>query len=252
MNLESIQAQNGSKRRSHRATVFFPSFAKGKFMPVAKAPSSLAPEVYWSHKKKVEFYQFDANYLDHLRGGDSETERHFAKYFGERLRAKLLNRGFATATLEDISQETFLRVFSAVRNGGILYPERFGAYVNSVCDKVILEKYREHAKHQHLDVDAMELPDGKTNLETIVLRKEKKKIVADLLDQLPVKKRNILRAWIFEQLDREQLCAKFKVKNDYLRVLLFRAKEDFAALCKAKGLDDLEDGARKIKRATSV
>jgi RNA polymerase sigma factor (sigma-70 family) len=169
------------------------------------------------------------------------TEKHFAGYFGERLRAKLLNRGFAIATLEDISQETLLRVFAAVRNGAVLYPERFGAFVNSVCDKVILEKYREHARHQHLDVDAMELPDGKTNLEAIILRKEKKKIVADILDQLPVKKRNILRAWIFEQLDREELCARFKVKNDYLRVLLFRAKEDFAALCKARGLDRLND-----------
>lgn len=250
--MESIQAQNGFKRGGHRAKVIFPAFARGKFRPVANAPGSTASEVYWSPKKKVEFYQFDANYLDHLREGDSETERHFASYFGERLRAKLLHRGFAMSTLEDISQETFLRVLSAVRNGEILHPERFGAYVNKVCDNVILEKYREHARHQHLDIDAMELPDGKTNLEAIVLRKEKKKIVADLLAQLPVKTRNILRAWMFEQLDREQLCAKFKIKNDYLRVLLFRAKQDFAALCKAKGLDRLEDSAVRQKRAASL
>lgn len=207
---------------------------------MVKAQAVAASEVYWSPRKKVDFYQFDAKYLENLKGGDSATEGHFASYFGERLRAKLLNRGFAIATLEDISQETLMRVFAAVRNGAVLYPERFGAYVNSVCDKVVLEKYREHARHQHLDLDAMEVPDGKTSLETIILRKEKKKIVADILAQLPVKKRNILRAVIFEQLDREQLCARFKVKNDYLRVLLFRAKEDFAALCKAKGLDRLE------------
>lgn len=209
--------------------------------PVAKALGVATSEVYWSPRKKVDFYQFDAKYLDNLKGGDSATEKHFAVYFGERLRAKLLNRGFAIATLEDISQETLMRVFAAVRNGAILYPERFGAYVNSVCDKVVLEKYREHSRHRHLDIDAMELPDGKTNLETIVLRKEKKKIVADILAQLPVKKRNILRAVIFEQLNRDELCARFGVKNDYLRVLLFRAKEDFAALCKARGLDRLED-----------
>lgn len=237
-----MQAQSVTEPRRHRATVIFPKFAKAQPKPVTKARTSTAPpEVYWSTKKKVDFYQFDAKYLERLHGGDVATESHFAAYFGERLRAKLLNRGFAMATLEDIRQETFLRVFAAVRNSSVLYPERFGAYVNSVCDRVILENYRSDRRHQHLDVDSMELPDGKTSLETIILRKEKKKIVADILAQLPVKKRNILRAVIFEQLDREQLCARFNVKNDYLRVLLFRAKEDFAALCKAKGLDRLED-----------
>lgn len=189
----------------------------------------------------MEFYPFDANYLERLREHHPATEAHFASYFGERLRVKLLNRGFAIPTLEDISQDTFLRVLAAVRNGTVAHPERFGAYVNSVCDNVVLEKYREHARHRHLDVDAMDVPDGKTNLESMLLRKEKKKIVADILAQLPVKKRNILRALIYEQLDRSELCARFKVKNDYLRVLLFRAKEDFAALCKAKGLDRLEE-----------
>jgi len=241
VDLKSNRAQAVSEQRRHRATLKFPSAVPAKFKPVASAESPAAPQVYWSPRKKVDFYQFDAKYLENLRNGDSATQKHFADYFGERLRAKLLNRGFAIATLEDISQETLLRVFAAVRNGAVLYPERFGAYVNSVCDRVILEKYREHARHQHLDVDAMELPDGKTSLEAIILRKEKKKIVADILALMPVKKRNILRALIFEQLDREELCARFKVKSDYLRVLLFRAKEDFAALCKARGLDRLND-----------
>ena len=239
--MKRTRAEAVSEPRRHRATLRFPSVVPGKFKPEATAQSPAAPAVYWSSRKKVDFYQFDAKYLEALKAGDSATEKHFADYFGERLRAKLLNRGFAIATLEDISQETLLRVFAAVRNSAILYPERFGAYVNSVCDKVILEKYREHARHQHLDVDAMELPDGKTNLEAIILRKEKKKIVADILAQLPVKKRNILRAVLFEHLDREELCSRFKVKSDYLRVLLFRAKEDFAALCKARGLDRLND-----------
>jgi RNA polymerase sigma-70 factor (ECF subfamily) len=208
-------------------------------MATAQVPA--AAEVYWTPRKKVDFYPFDAKYLERLREHDPATEVHFASYFSERLRAKLLNRGFAISTAEDISQDTFLRVLAAVRNGTVTYPERFGAYVNSVCDNVVLEKYREHARHRHLDVDAVDVPDGKTNLESMLLRKEKKKIVADILAQLPVKKRNILRALIFEQLDREELCAKFKVKSDYLRVLLFRAKEDFVALCKAKGLDRLND-----------
>ena len=196
-----------------------------------------ASEVYWSHRNNVDFYSFDADYLRRLQARDPATEAHFASYFGKRLQIKLRSRGFASAALEDVSQETFYRVLREVQNGTVLYPERFGAYVNSVCDRVILEKYREHARNQHLDVDGMELSDGKTNLEAMVLRKEKSKIVADILAQLPAKKRNILRALIFEQLDRDELCARFNVKSDYLRVLLFRAKEDFAELCRARGVE---------------
>jgi RNA polymerase sigma-70 factor, ECF subfamily len=233
-----------AKQRPHRAAVLYPSFAvaNGAAKPATKAGFPATSEVYWSSRKKVDFYSFDADYLRRLQARDPATETHFVSYFGKRLQIKLRSRGFASAVLEDLSQETFFRVLTAVRNNTVMFPERFGAYVNAVCDKVILEKYREHARNQHLDVDAMDIPDGKTNLEAMVLRKEKRKIVADILAELPAKKRNILRALLFEQLDRDQLCARFKVKGDYLRVLLFRAREDFAALCKARGLDRLEEG----------
>ncbi len=185
----------------------------------------------------MEFYTFDADYLRLLRDRDPATQAHFVSYFSPRLQMKLRFRGFASPTLEDISQETFFRVLTAVEGGTVLYPEKFGAYVNAVCDKVILEKYREFARNQHLDVDAMDIPDNAASLETVVLRREKKKIVAEVLAELSPKKRNLLRALIYEQLDREQMCERFGVKSDYLRVLLFRAKEDFAALLKARGLD---------------
>lgn len=200
-------------------------------------PEPASPAVYWLPRKKVDFYSFDAEYLRRLKARDPATEAHFYSYFQSRLKMKLRHRGFAPATVEDISQETFLRVLTGVQNGTVLHPERFGAYVSAVCDNLILEKYREFARNQHLDVDGMDVPDGNTSLETLVLHKEKRKIVAEILEQMPPKKRNILRAFMYEQLDREQMCARFGVKSDYLRVLLFRAKEEFAALLKDRGLD---------------
>ena len=239
--MKSMHKQALAKRRPHRAAVLHPPFRAPQ--PAAKSPAPpAAGEVYWSPRKKVDFFSFDAEYLRRLQEHDQATEAHFVSYFEKRLQVKLRSRGFAGAALEDISQETFFRVLTALRNGTVLFPERFGAFVNSVCDRVILEAYRSNVRNQHVDVDAMDVPDGRTNLEAMLLRKEKKKIVADILAQLPAKKRNILRALLFEQLDRSELCARFKVKGDYLRVLLFRAKEDFAALYKARGLDRLEEG----------
>jgi RNA polymerase sigma-70 factor, ECF subfamily len=68
--------------------------------------------------------------------------------------------------------------------------------------------------------------------------------VEHILDEMPPKKRNVLRAVIFEQLDRDELCERFGVNGDYLRVLLFRAKEEFAERLKARGLEGLQGGNR--------
>lgn len=235
VNLRSTRAQVRTEPRQRPDSRLHAPF--GVAREAADGPQPAAAAVYWSPRKKVDFYSFDADYLRRLKARDPATEAHFVSYFSPRLRMKLRHRGFATSTVEDVSQETFFRVLAAVQNGTILYAEKFGAYVSAVCDKVILEKYREFARNQHLDLDGMDLPDGKTNLEALVLRKEKGKIVTEILEELPVKKRNILRAHIYEQLDREQMCERFGVSSDYLRVLLFRAKEDFAARLKARGLD---------------
>lgn len=202
----------------------------------ASVPAPPAAAVYWSPITKVDLYSFDADYLRRLKARDAVTEAHFVAYFEPRMRIKLRHRGFSSPALEDVSQETFFRVLTAVQADNVLYPERFGAFVHSVCDKVILEKFREFARNQHLDLDDMDLPDRKTNLEAMLLRKEKSRIVEEILDELSPKKRNILRALIFEQLDREELCKRFGVNSDYLRVLLFRAKEDFGERLKARGL----------------
>jgi RNA polymerase sigma factor (sigma-70 family) len=231
MNLRSARVQVPAKKRPR------PDSRLHRPVGGGRQSGEAAGAVYWSPRKKVEFYTFDADYLRLLKEREPATEAHFVAYFTPRLQMKLRQRGFSSPTLEDVSQETFFRVLTAVQNGSVLAAEKFGAYVSAVCDNVILEKYREFARNQHLDVDGMDIPDRSTNLEAAVLRREKKKIVAEVLADLSPKKRNLLRALIYEQLDRDQMCERFGVNGDYLRVLLFRAKEDFAALLKARGLD---------------
>jgi RNA polymerase sigma-70 factor (ECF subfamily) len=50
-----------------------------------------------------------------LKDGDPETERHFTTYFGDLLLIKLRARLRNTQTIEDIRQETFLRVLSTLK-----------------------------------------------------------------------------------------------------------------------------------------
>jgi DNA-directed RNA polymerase specialized sigma24 family protein len=140
---------------------------------------------------KADPYQFDAKYIERLKERDPDIETHFAHYFGERLRARLLHRGFAIATAEDISQETFLRVLAAVKNETVKYPDRFGAYVSSVCDNVVLEKYREHARHRHLDVDAIDQPDPKTVDLTLLHKLQDAALIKSFSDLMQIPEKEV-------------------------------------------------------------
>ena len=73
------------------------------------------------------FDGFDHAYLEHLRSGAPETEAHFIRYFSELILVKLRRQLPSRAIIDDVNQETFLRVFRALRTlGGIREPERPG------------------------------------------------------------------------------------------------------------------------------
>jgi len=77
----------------------------------------------------LEFFAFDKDYVERLRSGDRSTEHHFVAYFEQLLRIKLRARTLASDRVEDLRQETFIRVIAALRReGGVRQPERFGAF----------------------------------------------------------------------------------------------------------------------------
>jgi RNA polymerase sigma-70 factor (ECF subfamily) len=178
----------------------------------------------------VEFFDFNENYLERLRDRDFQTEQHFVKYFSELLLIKLRSRVSSAQAVEDIQQETFLRVLKTLRaEAGIRSPERFGAFVNSVCNNVLLEFYRSSGRSDHLDENSSDPPDRTIDLDGALATRETREHVRKVLDQLPDKDRRLLRAFFLEEQDKDEICREFGVERDYLRVLLHRAKQNFKA-----------------------
>jgi hypothetical protein len=66
----------------------------------------------------LEFFSFDSEYVERLRNGDRSTEHHFVAYFEQLLRIKLRARTLASDKVEDLRQETFIRVIAALRREG--------------------------------------------------------------------------------------------------------------------------------------
>jgi RNA polymerase sigma factor (sigma-70 family) len=176
----------------------------------------------------VEFHVFDADYVRRLAEGDPVTESHFGTYFEKFIFLKLRARRVTPEMIEDVRQETLLRVLKALRRGaGVTHPERFGSFVNSVANNVLLELSHKNSKHPLMDDDTPEPLDTHVDLDATVITEERKRMVAAVLDELSGKDREILRLVFFEDLDRTAICNRLKVEPDYLRVLLHRAKAKF-------------------------
>ena len=94
----------------------------------------------------VQRQSFDAEYVRRLAHSDPETERDFVAYFGELLAIKLRSRLRAPEQIQDVIQETFLRVLKTLRQSGIESPEALGSFVNSVCTNVLFEVYRAQSR----------------------------------------------------------------------------------------------------------
>ena len=180
----------------------------------------------------MQFQAFDAPYVERLRSGDFRTQEHFVAYFSELIQLKLRSRLRTPQAIEDVRQETFARVFTALRSpGGIRQPERLGAYVNSICNNVLLEQYRSNSRATPLeDEPDPDLPDPVTDVLGAVAAKQMEEKVRQILDELPERDRRILREVFLEERDKDQICRDFGIDRDYLRVLVHRAKQSFKSL----------------------
>jgi RNA polymerase sigma-70 factor (ECF subfamily) len=200
----------------------------GRFLFVIRVLAViLAYSLDW--EKALQFHSFDATYVENLCAGDFATEEHFVSYFTELLHLKLRSRLRSPQAIEYVRQETFAQVFESLRKGGVLRPpERLGAFVNSVCGNVLFEHCRSSSRVESLDEQGQPEPPA-TGIDALghVARGQLKRKISQILVDLPERDRSLLKAVFLEEQEREEVCREFGVDREYLRVLLFRANQEF-------------------------
>ena len=176
----------------------------------------------------MELFAFDKPYVDRLRDGEPSTQRHFVSYFGQILDIMLRARYLPPDGVDDVRQETLVRVIAILkRDGGIRQPERFGAFVNSICKNVLRERTREGHRTATLEEHHLDLPDKIVDLERALITEETVQRVREILGELKRRDRDLLRALFLEEKSKDEICGQFGVDREYLRVLLYRAKDRF-------------------------
>lgn len=127
--------------------------------------------------------------------------------------------------IDEIRQETFVRVFAAIRKPqGIRDGTRLGAFVNSVCNHVLSEYFRQGARYTPLDSERYQERAGDDDNEAALLLRERQHTVRQVLETLPHRDRSILKAVFLDERDKDNVCKEFGIDRGYLRVLIHRAK----------------------------
>jgi RNA polymerase sigma-70 factor (ECF subfamily) len=172
-----------------------------------------------------EFFSFDDDYLRRLVSGDPGTEEHFAEYFSVLLRAKLQFRVRSAQDVEDLRQEVFVRVLGFLRNGtGLQDARKLGAFVNAVCNNVVLEHFRGKGRTAQWDDATPEPRENGGGPDHRLLSEELRGHVRKVLNSLSDRDRGLLRAVFLDERDKDAVCTEYGVQRDYLRVLLHRAR----------------------------
>src|SRR5260370_38297140 len=173
---------------------------------------------------------FNENYLARLAARDAEVEKHFTSYFSELLALKLRSRVRSPQLIEDVCQETFLRVLQVLsKDGGLHRPERLGAFVNTVCNNVLREKFREAGRHSPMPDEPPDPVGTRIDLDSDMVTRERKAVVERVFAQLSEKDCELLRKVFLEERDKDEVCREMEVNSEYLRVLLHRARAHFKA-----------------------
>ena len=198
--------------------------------PRHTGPSTSAP------RYGLDLHSFDEQYVRDLTVGEPAVERHFTAYFGNLILIKLRSRRLPPHVIEDLRQETFLRVLVTLRRKqGLEHPERLGAFVNSVCNNVFLEYLRSRTEASLDDQgNPLDPADTRDNAEATLVSEEHKKVVEQVLAELPRKDERILRTVLLDERDKAKVCEELHVTRENLRVLLHRAKLRFRDILRLK------------------
>jgi len=187
-------------------------------------------------------YVFHAGYLQSLKARNSTTEEHFVSYFRPRLRSLLRRTGASSDEVEDLQQETFMRVLAAIESSeAIRHPERFGGFVRAVCTNALLEQYRRRRRYTELDDSVDVMPDNAQDQHALLLTQERNSAVRRIISRLSPRDQRVLRAAFLEQKSGAEICRELRVSRTYLRLLLHRAKRRF--------VDQMDSNERKQLQA---
>jgi RNA polymerase sigma-70 factor, ECF subfamily len=197
--------------------------------------------------ERLTLFAFDEQYVRQLQERVQPVEEHFSGYFQRLLTNYLRGRIKSPELIEDIRQETLLRVLRALRGGnGLKRPECLGAFVLAVCQNVMREFVRAQFRYTDMSEQEGRRPDAAPNPEALAIHRQLQAAVSNALEQLAERDRQVL-AIALDEMGPHDVCRRLGLKHDHLRVVLHRAKAHLRAEIVKKGTDGIPAKCRQSR-----
>lgn len=202
--------------------------------PMLSASDLPKPLLFSSHRRVAGL--FDETYLDALRERNADAQDRLVSCFSRVVLLKLRARLRSPELIQDAFQETFLRVLTYFGSGKTLdKPGSLAGFVHATCQNVALELLRGHTRHDQFPENFPEPISTGLDPERQLVTEERKAMVRRLLNELSEKERRVLKRVFLDEEDKDTVCRELAVDRNYLRVLLYRARQSFRAIASLDG-----------------
>lgn len=177
--------------------------------------------------KKEDMLENEAEIVERAKKDDQAFTVLYNFYF-PKIYGYIFKRVGSFDVAEDLVSTTFLKVFANLNN----YQYKgysFSAWIYRIATNNLIDYYRKSGKKKEINIDEIkELKDENSNFpEKLVQHSQDKKMVQEILKELPDRYQKVLYLKFFGDKDNTEIAETLEISENNARVLIFRALKSF-------------------------
>lgn len=173
--------------------------------------------------------------------GDRFAETDLINKYGRGVLFVLRRESRDPDVINDLYQDTFRIAIHKIRKGDLRDPKKLGAFLSSTARFVAIDYFRKEQRHQHQDVDDIEVAVPQDSQLQRMIQAEHAALVRKIIKELGNDRdRSILFRFYIACEDKLLICDDLELTPLHFNRVLHRAKQRFKELYlkKAKGNTD--------------
>jgi RNA polymerase sigma-70 factor (ECF subfamily) len=143
-----------------------------------------------------------------------------------------LVRQLGSEDVQDKVHDVFVTTAQAISSGKLRDPERLVPFVTTVTRFYTYGQIerRTRSRKSEGNVEELNVADVRVDLEDSAYRSQRREIVAEILDGMKDRDRDLLDRFYMQEQSKEQICREMKLTPTQFRLFKSKAKSRFAKL----------------------
>lgn len=170
---------------------------------------------------------------DRIAQKDRSAEEEFVRRYRLGLLKTLRQRTGRESDAEDLLHDAFIIALKRLRQGTVQEPERLSGFMFGLARNLVIDQMRKEQRRRTSSGEEWLplVPDGQPGQLSELLRRERARIVREVLSQLPLERdRQILFRYYIDGQKKEQICLDLHLSSLHFNRVLHRARRRYKAL----------------------